>query len=99
MIGREGAVSSVMWDGPAFKAGLIPGDALTAVNGEAYSPEIVHAALKEGRGKGGGLDLLVKSGDRFRTVHVAYDGGLRYPHLEREGAGPAGLDAIAAPRK
>ena len=97
VIGREGAVSSVLWDGPAFKAGLIPGETLVAVNGAAYSTEVVKAALKAGMGHGGGVDLLIKAGDRYRTVRVAYDGGLRYPHLEKAGGG-ASLEAIAAPR-
>ena len=99
VIGREGAISSVQWDGPAFKAGLISGETLVAVNGEAYSAEVVRAALKDGRGKGGGVELLIKAGDRYRTVHVAYDGGLRYPHLEKTAASGASLEAIAAPRK
>ena len=98
-IGREGVIGGVLWDSPAFKAGLISGETVVAVNGDAYSPEAVRAALKAGRGKGGGVDLLIKAGDRYRTVRLAYDGGLRYPHLEKAGAGAATLEAIAAPRK
>ena len=90
MIGREGAISS--------KAGLIAGETLVAVNGDAYSTEVVKAALKAGVGKTGGVDLLIKAGDRYRTVHIAYDGGLRYPHLEKAGGGAGSLEAIAAPR-
>jgi hypothetical protein len=42
--------------------------------------------------------LLVKNGDRFRTVKIDYHDGLRYPHLERVGNGPASLDEILKPR-
>ena len=98
VVGEGGVLSSILWEGPAFKAGLIGGTTLVAVNGTAYTPAGLKAALTAGKGKGGGVDLLVKSGDQYRTVRVAYDGGLRYPHLVRDGAGAPSLDAIAAPR-
>ena len=98
VIGREGVVSTVMWDGPAFKAGMISGQTVAAVNGSAYSPDILKDAVKAGRGKGGGVELLLKAGDQYKTVRIAYDGGLRYPHLEKTGAGSASLDLIAAPK-
>ena len=98
VIGREGAVGSVLWDSPAFKAGMISGQTLVAVNGDAYTSDGLKAALKAGRGKGGAVELLVKSGDRYRTVRVPYDGGLRYPHLEKTAGPGATLEAIAAPR-
>ena len=44
------------------------------------------------------VELIVKSGDRYRTVRIDWRGGLRYPHLERDGTGPASLDAILAPK-
>lgn len=34
--------------------------------------------------KGGApIELLFKAGERFRSVRIAYRGGLRYPQLER----------------
>ena len=45
------------------------------------------------------IQLLVQRGERFQTVPVDYHGGLRYPWLERQGAGPAGLDLLLAPRR
>lgn len=44
------------------------------------------------------IELLVRAGDRYRTVRIDYHGGLRYPHLERDTAMPARLDDILAPR-
>jgi len=43
--------------------------------------------------------LLVKDGDRIRTVALDYHDGLRYPHLERDSGAPARLDQILTPRK
>ena len=91
-------IGAVQWDGPAFKAGIAGGQTLVAVNGRAYEADDLRDVLKAGKGKGGGVDLLLKSGDRYRTVRVAYDGGLRYPHLVKDGAGPAALERIAAAR-
>jgi hypothetical protein len=45
------------------------------------------------------MSLIVREGDRFRTVELDYHGGLRYPHLERDPDHPALLDAILAPKK
>ena len=36
---RDGSVASVLWDGPAYKAGLAVGDKFIAVNGVAYDAE------------------------------------------------------------
>ena len=45
------------------------------------------------------LELLLKSGDRFRTVAFAYHDGLRYPRLERIEGTPDRLSDILAPRR
>ena len=45
------------------------------------------------------IPLLIKQGGVYRTVDLRWNGGLRYPHLERAGKGPSSLDALLAPRK
>jgi hypothetical protein len=42
--------------------------------------------------------LLLENKNQFRTVSIPYEGGLRYPKLERVGDGEASLDAILAPK-
>jgi hypothetical protein len=44
------------------------------------------------------IELILKLHDRYRVAHVDYHGGLRCPHLERDPAAPALLDAVVAPR-
>jgi len=44
------------------------------------------------------IELIVKNGDRFKTVRIDYHDGLRYPRLERNMAMPARLDDILAAR-
>ena len=87
-VGKEGQLKNLRWGGPAFNAGLSDAAQLLAVNGRSYTPErlaeAVTAAKTSGKETGKGpLLLLVKEGDVYRTVSVAYNGGLRYPVLER----------------
>ena len=88
----------VLWEGPAYKAGLTAGTQIIAVNGISYDAERVKRAITDAKTPGSTIELLVKNGDRYRTVKIDYHGGLRYPHLEREGNTAARLDQILAPR-
>jgi predicted metalloprotease with PDZ domain len=97
-LNREGDITSVTWDGPAFNAGLAVGGRILAVNGIAYDADRLKDAITAAK-TGGPISLLVKSGDHFRTVAIEYRGGLRYPRLERIAGVPDRLTAIYAPKK
>jgi predicted metalloprotease with PDZ domain len=98
-VGKDNSLTNVIWDGPAFKAGLTQGTTLVAVDGVAYQADRLKDAVKAAKGAAQPIELLVKSGDRYRTVRIDYHDGLRYPHLERVAGTPARLDDILAPRK
>jgi predicted metalloprotease with PDZ domain len=98
-MGKDGLISDVQWDGPAFKAGLTEGQTIVAVNGNAYANDDFKDAIKDAKGGTTPIELLVRNKDEFRTVKVDYHGGLLYPHLERIAATPARLDDILAARK
>ena len=84
-----GGLMDVLWDGPAFKAGLAPGMTLVAVNGKAFSAEALKAAITAAaKDPKAPIDLLVKDFDEFRTLHVDYHEGLKYPHLVRDETKP-----------
>jgi predicted metalloprotease with PDZ domain len=95
---KSGKIRGVMWDGPAFKAGLAPGMQLQAVNGMAYSTERIKDAVKNSPSVAGPIELIVKDEDHFRIVPVDYHDGARYPHLERVDGTPARLDDILVAR-
>ena len=97
-VGKDGVLTDVAWEGPAFKAGLTPGTQIAAVNAEAYDADDLKAAIAAARGTAAPITLLVKDNDRFRTVQIGYHGGLRYPHLEPVAGGKASLDDILRPR-
>jgi predicted metalloprotease with PDZ domain len=94
-----GSLSEVLWNGPAYQAKLTAGDQILAVNGTAYSADLLKDAIRTARTGTAPIELIVKSGDRFLVAHIDYHGGLRYPHLERDTSQPARLDEILAPRR
>ncbi len=95
---KDGAIRTVRWDSPAFKAKLTEGTQILAVDGAAYSADLLRAAIKAAKTTTAPIELIVKTGDRFRVVRLDYHDGLRYPHLERDPAQPARLDNILSPR-
>ena len=82
-VGHDGRLSNVLWEGPAFKAGLAPGNTLLAVNQRAYKAEGLKEAIRANRDGKAPIELLLRDGDRFFSVRIDYRDGLRYPALER----------------
>jgi len=93
-----GSISEVLWDGPAYQAKLTVGDQILAVNGIAYSADVLRDAIRAARTSPSPIELIVKHGTRFAVARLDYHEGLRYPHLERDPSQPARLDDILAPR-
>jgi predicted metalloprotease with PDZ domain len=93
-----GDLRSVLWDSPAFKAGMTSDMHLEGVNGKAFSPDVLRDAIKEAEKNTSPIRLLVKRDDLFQTVEIDYHGGFRYPVLTRVDGTPDLLDAILAPR-
>jgi predicted metalloprotease with PDZ domain len=98
VIGNEGRLTDVLWEGFAYQKGLTVGTQIVAVDGSAYRANRLKDAIREAHKSGGSIELLVKNDDRYRTVRMDYRDGLRYPHLERIPNVPARLDEILAPR-
>ncbi|MBD8872505.1 M61 family metallopeptidase [Rhodanobacter sp. DHB23] len=95
----DGAVNDVRWGGPAFKAGVSTGATVVAVNGQAYSREVLQEAIATAKTDQAPIKLLLKFQGNLQTVPVDYHGGPQYPHLERIAGTPDYLDQIIAARK
>ena len=93
VVGEKGAVVGVIWDGPAFNAGLTVGTAIVAVNDRAYDDDLLKTAIRAAKDGAAPIRLLVKQGDSYREAAIRWTGGLRYPRLERSGKGTS-LDAL-----
>jgi predicted metalloprotease with PDZ domain len=92
-------ITQVRWGSPAFEAGLRSGWEIVAVNGRAASPAVLAEAITASKGNTTPIEMMLKNGERFRTLRFDYHGGLRYPHLERIEGAPDRLGDILAPRR
>lgn len=90
VVSDQAVVKAVVWDSPAFKAGLKTGLTITAVNGKAYSADILMQEIEANRGQTGKIEIFAKSGEQYDNFLVDYSGGLRYPHLKKIAAKKAG---------
>ena len=99
VIDKEAKVTSVLWDSPAFKAGVVNGAKLIAVNGVGYSKDVLTDAIKVAKTGSVPTRLIVQRGDRFDTLDIPYVGGMRYPHLERVGGASAPIDQLLVARR
>ena len=96
--GKDGMLTQVIWDSPAFKAKLTEGAQILAINGVAYDADVLKDAIRAAHGTQAPIELIVRIGDRYVVANLDYHDGLRYPHLERDTAEPARLDEILAAR-
>ncbi len=95
---RQGKVADVLWNGPAFKAGLAPGMEIVAIDGHAFSPGVLRDAIGAAQKSGKPL-LIAAKGDGVTQVYsLDYDGGVKYPHLVRVPGTTDYLDGILAPK-
>lgn len=94
IVKSDGEISNVVWDSAAFKAGLVTGAKIVAINGDEYSGEVFKTALKAAQP----MQIIVKQDKYYRTLTLAYSGGLRYPRLEKSGEGDGSLDRLLKPR-
>jgi predicted metalloprotease with PDZ domain len=98
VISKDAALTDVVWNGPAFAAGLTTHTTLIAINGRAYSAELLKGAITQAAKGGPPVELIVRNQDRFRTVTIDYRGGLRYPHLQPIEGKADGMATLFAPR-
>lgn len=94
----KGGIRDVIYNSPAWNAGIAPGTTLVAVNGRKFTPDVLRDALKAGSKSGGPkLELLIVSGDFYRTCVLDYHGGEKYAHLVRDESKPDMLGEIIKP--
>ncbi len=96
-MGKDGKLEDVVVGSAAYRAGVGPGMKLIAVNGRKWSPEGLHAAIKEARCSNHPIELLIENGEFFKTYSVAYHQGEKNPHLERVPDAPDVLGQILRP--
>jgi len=95
--GKSGTVSDVLKGGVADKAAIGPGMKIIAVNGRAYTPDILKTAIHDAKDSGPAVELIVENTGFFKVIRLDYHGGERYPQLERVSTVPDRLDDILKP--
>ena len=95
---RDGMVNDVILNSPAGKAGIGPGMQILAVNGLRFSAEVLRTAIRNSKTASGPLTIEFQNDDLVKMVSLDYHGGMREPHLERDGSKPDVLAQILAPR-
>ncbi len=92
------SIDQVIWDSPAFAAGLTNSDTIIALDGQSFDNNRLTERVASAATTKKPIELLVRRGDQYRTVAIPYYGGNRYPRLERIGAGPGWLDQLLKPK-
>jgi predicted metalloprotease with PDZ domain len=84
---EDGTLTDVIYGSPAYVAGIGPEMKLVAINGRAWSKDVLLDALHASKDSKEPIDLLIENAKFFKTYSIAYHDGIRSPHLERaEGA-------------
>ena len=96
--GKSGTVSDALLGGVADKSGIGPGMKIIAVNGRAYSPDVLKAAIRDATGSGPAIELIIENTGFYKVTRLDYHGGERYPQLERVAGVPDRLDDILKPK-
>ena len=94
---KSGAVSDVLIGGVADKGGFGPGMKILAVNGRAFTPDVLKAAVHDSKGSGPAVEMIVENTGYYKVIRLDYHGGERYPQLERVQGVPDRLDDILKP--
>ncbi len=94
----QGKVEDVLWNGPAFKAGLAPGMELVAIDGRPYSASVLRSEIAQAQKSRKPLQIMANDDGLTELYTVYYDGGLKYPHLVRVPGTTDSLQQILAPK-
>jgi predicted metalloprotease with PDZ domain len=93
----EGQIADVLWNGPADKAGIAPGEKIIAINGQVFSPDVLKQAIKDSKTATEPIHLILQADTYIEHADIDYHGGERYPSLQRVEGTPDLLDDITAP--
>ena len=82
-IGKDDTVTDVREGSPAWAAGLAPGMKIAAVDGQAYSDDVLKYICTQAVHSTGPTQFLVQQDSWYHTYQVTYHDGPKYPHLVR----------------
>ena len=80
----EGVVPDVIVGGAAQKASIAPDDKIVAVNNRAFTGVVLREAIQRTASSAEPIELLIKRDEYYSVHRIEYQGGEKYPHLERD---------------
>ena len=95
---KDGKITAVIWDGPAFRSGITVGQSIVAVGTRTYSEAGIKAAITSAKDGNAPILLTVKRGEEVRQLPLSWNGGLRYPRFTKIGSGRGALDILLEPK-
>ncbi len=95
---RQGTVEDVLWNGPAFQAGLAPGMKLVAIDGHPYTTGLLRSEIAQAQKSKKPLQITATGDGVTAPYTIDYEGGLKYPHLVRVPGTVDYLRQILAPK-
>ncbi|MBL0916050.1 MAG: peptidase M61, partial [Sphingopyxis sp.] len=98
-IDKDGVAGGILWNGPAFRADIVNGTKIIAVDGMSSSKDRLEIAIRTATDGKTPVRLLVERGGRYRSVDIDYHGGLRWPWIEKSGSGPDWFDQLLAAKR
>ena len=96
-LNADGSIADVLWNGPADKAGLFPGEKIMAVDEKVYSGDGLREAIREAKDPSKPIRVILQADSFVSTAQIDYHDGERYPALERADGTTAYLDEIIKP--
>ncbi|MDQ6788468.1 MAG: hypothetical protein M3033_16820, partial [Acidobacteriota bacterium] len=93
LVSKDGVISDINPDLAAAKIGLAPGMKITKISGEDFSAENLHKAIAAAK-TSSSIEIVADNGGFSETYKLNYNGGERYPHLERDASKPDTLSEI-----
>lgn len=80
-IGKGHLVADVREGSPAWNAGMAPGMKIVAVDGQAYTRDVLQYVSMQAEHSQGPTTFLVRRDGWYHDYQVNYHGGPKYPHL------------------
>jgi predicted metalloprotease with PDZ domain len=96
-VNPAGEVGAVLFNSPAYAAGLVPTAKLLGIDGQPFSIRRFRERVARSAAGSAPIVLTVSARGEIREANLPWTGGLTYPHLERISAQPDLFDQIFAP--
>ena len=93
----DGTVIDSIPDMPAFASGISPFLKIVGINGREFSVDSLRRAIRDSKSNPTTIDILAMNTGTLEKHEVRYQGGSRYPHLERVESVPDYLSEILKP--